>query len=513
MMIMHSRRVRLRRIDPASLPSNALMTGGGWKSSVPTSRATARRALLLAAFFVITGIGGEAHAAACAGTCAADLATNAKAVQQYAKKASAAFSKCLKSGNPACPTPCPLPDPATFDLSEACAALLQCRLGDLVDAATGDSAWDAGGRCATNPGANCDIHRFTQARKLAARALAAVRKQRPEKLGRLGTRCESEVRYARGCADSGAACAAAEAIVHGLMESLYTACDAVPLTEVEMAAAVQQAIDQLAARGVRIGPQAWHDATDLFALITQTFMETDCLERAQAIATAQRRTASLEDGETVYCGPNSCIKGAPGCVLPDPGACLNSICASHDGCYGQVAESECIRRDCTWSSQTLDCDAAFFVEAALCWGLEQCGFTCKAVIAAATAFTTMNVQVESGGLPCPRQVGQCPLCPGQCHSDCSCPSSPTTTTTIPPGCEFSCSNGSCISASIVCNGIPDCPGGEDEDPGVCFDPQNCCVATRGCPEETGSSCAATCCCCPLQQACCADSSQGCCAAP
>jgi hypothetical protein len=287
-----------------------------------------------------------------------------------------------------------------------------------------------------------------------------------------------------------------------------------------MNAAVDKAIAKLAKKGLKMGPESWHDATGLFALIAQTFTETACLGRAPAIRPAGH-TSALEDGQTVYCGPNSCTKGAAGCVLPDPGTCLNAVCASHDDCYGVVAASECIRRDCTWSSQTATCDATFFVEAGLCWTLGQCGFTCKAVIAAATALTTMNVELERSGTPCPRRIGECPACPSQCQSDCTCPATPapttttttTTTTTLPPGCEFSCSDGDCIPASAVCNGISDCPGGGDEDPDVCFDQQNCCVATRGCPSETGSSCAATCCCCPFQQACCPNWGDGCCPAP
>jgi hypothetical protein len=89
----------------------------------------------------------------------------------------------------------------------------------------------------------------------------------------------------------------------------------------------------------------------------------------------------------------------------------------------------------------------------------------------------------------------------------------TTTTTLPTGCEFQCGDGSCIVASIVCNGIPDCPGGGDEDVNICSNTSNCCVATLGCPGETGSSCAASCCCCPGGQACCPNPVDGCCAAP
>ncbi|HVK83004.1 MAG TPA: low-density lipoprotein receptor class A repeat-containing protein [Kofleriaceae bacterium] len=80
------------------------------------------------------------------------------------------------------------------------------------------------------------------------------------------------------------------------------------------------------------------------------------------------------------------------------------------------------------------------------------------------------------------------------------------------GGDFMCSDGSCVPASSVCNTTANCPDGADEDPAICGDQQNCCMATNGCPEETGDSCGSTCCCCPGGQACCADQS-GCCTAP
>jgi hypothetical protein len=470
-------------------------------------------ALLLGALVVATGAQPAAHAAACPGSCAAELATNPKSTPKYLKNASAALSKCLKSGTPACPTPCPLPDPVAFGLSEGCGTLLRCQLGELAKASAG-GAWETSGRCVATRGKKCELHRYKQARTLATRSLSAALKGVSGKLGRLALSCASGVRQRAACADSEAACTAAMGVAHGLMESLHAACDDVPLSEAEMATAVDAAIRHLAKRGMGITPDSWQDATALFALVAQTFSETDCLRRARPAVRSSGRTEALADGETVYCGPNSCTKGANGCALPDPGACVNAVCAVHDSCYAGIERSECIRRDCTWSSQTLGCDAAFFVEASACWGAGQCGFTCKAVIAAATALTAMNFQLEHDGSSCPRRVGECPTCPGQCQSDCTCSAvtTTTTTTTLPPGCEFSCGDGICIAAAIVCNGSADCPGGQDEDPAICSVQGNCCTATRGCPGETGSSCAATCCCCPDQQACCADWTVGCCPA-
>jgi hypothetical protein len=78
------------------------------------------------------------------------------------------------------------------------------------------------------------------------------------------------------------------------------------------------------------------------------------------------------------------------------------------------------------------------------------------------------------------------------------------------GCPFMCSDGTCIDAAIVCNQRPDCADGSDERPEICDTPGACCVATMGCPGETGSSCAETCCCCPANQRCCEDPTLGCC---
>ncbi len=480
-----------------------------------------RLAALLFSVCCVSLGASPAAAAPCPGSCAAELAANPKSVEQYVKKASAALSKCLKGGSPECPTACLLPEYGRFGLSDACGAVLECRLNDLVEASASDAGWDASDHCPDDAGTPCDLHRLKLAGKLAVKVLSAARKGKLAKLAKLSSRCESGVDKREGCGESDAAtaaCSAGDAVAYGLMESLYAACDGVAFTEQEMSAAVQGAIAELARKGMDVTPDSWTNAADLFALIGQTFVAADCAGRAQAGTAALHggtTVGALEDGDTVYCGPNSCTKGDAGCVLPDPGACLNTVCSIHDTCYGQVEQSECIRRDCTWSSQTLQCDADFFASAGVCWTLGQCGFTCKAVIAFATALTAINVQAEAGGSPCPREVGECPACPGACQSDCTCPASgttSTTTTTLPPGCEFACGDGNCITAVTVCNGVADCANGADEDPATCGDTQNCCVATQGCPSETGTSCALTCCCCPLFQACCPDWTQGCCAA-
>jgi hypothetical protein len=57
------------------------------------------------------------------------------------------------------------------------------------------------------------------------------------------------------------------------------------------------------------------------------------------------------------------------------------------------------------------------------------------------------------------------------------------------------------SPDQMCNGVSECPDGSDEAPDVCSDQGQCCVATNGCPGETGAGCGDGCCCCPSGQAC------------
>lgn len=66
---------------------------------------------------------------------------------------------------------------------------------------------------------------------------------------------------------------------------------------------------------------------------------------------------------------------------------------------------------------------------------------------------------------------------------------------------FACDNGEVICADLACNGSANCSDGSDEDNAMCGSEDSCCVATRGCPSETGSTCGETCCCCPYGQIC------------
>jgi hypothetical protein len=77
-------------------------------------------------------------------------------------------------------------------------------------------------------------------------------------------------------------------------------------------------------------------------------------------------------------------------------------------------------------------------------------------------------------------------------------------TAVDLGCQtglYICNSGQNICAELVCNGSANCADGSDEDAEQCGQADNCCVATRGCPMETGSECAETCCCCGYGEVC------------
>ncbi len=66
---------------------------------------------------------------------------------------------------------------------------------------------------------------------------------------------------------------------------------------------------------------------------------------------------------------------------------------------------------------------------------------------------------------------------------------------------FTCNDGAVVCAEFVCNSGNDCADGSDEDPSICGEQSGCCVATAGCPSETGTSCGETCCCCGINEIC------------
>ncbi len=128
-----------------------------------------------------------------------------------------------------------------------------------------------------------------------------------------------------------------------------------------------------------------------------------------------------------------------------------------------------------------------------------------------TAGGNRNVQMPANAGDCSApetctDLGSVVVGDGQCDGETT--GEPPMT---PEDCGFDCGDGTCIAADRACNRAQDCANGSDEADAVCGNPDSCCTATRGCPGETGASCANSCCCCPSGQACCPNPADGCCA--
>jgi len=138
--------------------------------------------------------------AQCTGDCSADIVANGKAVEKYVKKSWAALGKCMKTGTPACPTLCPVPDGGAepFSLGASCVELLTCRLGEVAAAAYG-GAWDAPGACALAPADACGVARAKGARKVVVAKLKRRRTSKMDKFPKDIAKCVSKVDKKAAC--------------------------------------------------------------------------------------------------------------------------------------------------------------------------------------------------------------------------------------------------------------------------------------------------------------------------
>lgn len=149
----------------------------------------------------------------CPGTCGAELADRkrAKAVEKFLKKMARAIKKCGRNGDPACPTPCPLPAGSFPGLSPTCLEMLSCRASEMAATFYGEpyrNSWDSHGLCALSPASKCGIARAKQGYKLIVKAL---RRKRTGTLWRTDSdvkKCSARVEKAGEC-DGARVCFAA----------------------------------------------------------------------------------------------------------------------------------------------------------------------------------------------------------------------------------------------------------------------------------------------------------------
>jgi hypothetical protein len=315
-------------------------------------------------------------------------------------------------------------------VSASCSELLICNADSVAGAALDAAAWDATNRCSVQPASKCDLNKLKRMSRFVVQTLKNVRKGRLAEIPVSRAKCALAVDKASVCPAGGqgdARCSEATAAAYNIASTLFEICDAAPLTQAEVSAAADRAVESLAARGVQIGPDAWNDVDQLFALLWETIAQTGCVESAQS--SAQARIPSPRVFGEKFCGPGSCDH--PLChAVPVPD-CINDTCKRHDECYGALQTYECLHTTCMWSSQTESCDDTFFAEGEDCIGFF-CGPGCmaaKAILAIAHKLEDANDVAELVD-PCPRGgQGECPTCPGQCSEDCTCDTVATTTVT------------------------------------------------------------------------------------
>ncbi|MBI2551791.1 hypothetical protein HYW17_00615 [Candidatus Uhrbacteria bacterium] len=126
-------------------------------------------------------------------------------------------------------------------------------------------------------------------------------------------------------------------------------------------AEIDQALDNArkafeAQYGRSVDVTVWEDR-EYFPLLLDLVIQ-NLASDADSAALIRRHTHPKYDGDTEYCGPGA------GFWNPDPGDCLNHICAIHDACYEQTNPE--LSFWCVWSIETDKCDQVFFKE------IEQC---------------------------------------------------------------------------------------------------------------------------------------------
>ncbi len=159
----------------------------------------------------------EATTAQCVGDCGADIVSQPKAVEKYAKKVWKALLACGKKGSPACPTTCPLPDGTAgpYNLEPGCADLVACNFGELAQTAFG-STWDGIGGCALGHATDCGNARMKGAGKLVTKKLKRRRTSKMDKFGKDQAKCPAKVDK-KGACDGATICAAPGAWIDAIL--------------------------------------------------------------------------------------------------------------------------------------------------------------------------------------------------------------------------------------------------------------------------------------------------------
>ena len=163
---------------------------------------SARRLLstlsVLCALAVLTPT--PAALAACTGNCGPDLQTAPKNVEKYVKARWKAVLKCGKKANPACPTPCPVPDGTAdpYFLSMSCSGLIACNLDALAETAY-DATWNDSLVCAETAATACGNVRAATAGKLVSTKLTRRRTSKMNTFAKDVAKCAAKIAKVPSC--------------------------------------------------------------------------------------------------------------------------------------------------------------------------------------------------------------------------------------------------------------------------------------------------------------------------
>ncbi len=154
--------------------------------------------------------------AQCPGDCSAEMLTTPKAIEIYVKKSWKEIAKCAKKGEPACPTPCPLPDGLLkpFLLPQTCIDFLDCELAALAETAY-DTTWDEVGFCPTALQTACGKARGKNGGKIVTDTIKRRRTSKMDKIAKDTAKCGIKTDKAGACGGV-ALCTTAADWVHEL---------------------------------------------------------------------------------------------------------------------------------------------------------------------------------------------------------------------------------------------------------------------------------------------------------
>lgn len=314
----------------------------------------------LVCVLVVATVANRGQAQSCRGDCGIELRDNRKGTLKYLATLKRSFTSCQESGV-TCPQSCPQPDPAQFDISTSCAALLECQMSNAIVDLMGSASWDVQNRCLHRAASSkCEKDLLRLATKSAAKMVRSMGTTDPRARGqKASSKCNEKLsklavseRKCPGGLPASADCSALAEDAASVAWSLLRSCDEQLPSATEIESAVAAAL---------LGLTNPFDDPEQFArLLNRIEFELGCRVRSTDVIESQR--VRLVDAGIQYCGPGTSIDNPS--LTAFQAVCMNPACAAHDACY----PSTCIDASaCMLSAQSsAPCDAALFDACASC---------------------------------------------------------------------------------------------------------------------------------------------------